>query len=143
MREILFRGKRAYSSEWIYGYPLDWSNDGTQVAIVQYERAGYMGFFEWVKKCSVVVSPKTVGQYTGVKDKNDKRIFEGDIIEVDRIYDTLQPRPRRFTVEWEESTGFFPLTVCRDGGDYLIDTDSCEVIGNIWDNPELLFEVNE
>ena len=61
-----------------------------------------------------------------------------DIIEVDRIYGTIQTQPRRFEIEWEESSGFFPLTICRDGRDYFIDTDYCKVIGTIYDNPELL-----
>ena len=124
MRKILFRGKRVANGEWEFG---SFVSPNMITAPMGEEIYG-----------SDVVDPETVGQYTGLTDKNGEKIFEGDIIEVDRIYDTPQPRPRRFEVEWEESSGFFPLTVCRDGGDYFIDTDYCKIIGNIHDNPELL-----
>ena len=125
MREILFRGKILGLTDWSYGYYAK-SGENHFVLLDTDNEDNYS-----------IVDPETVGQYTGVRDKNGKRIFEGDIIEVDRIYDTPQPRPRRFTVEWEESSGFFPLTIW-DGGDYFINTNYCKVIGNIHDNPELL-----
>ena len=124
MREILFRGKRVRDGEWEFG-----SFVLPNFITVPMGEEIYG---------SEIVDPETVGEYTGLTDKNGNRIFEGDIIEVDRIYDTPQPRPRRFEVEWEESSGFFPLTVYGDNGDYFIDTDYCEVIGNIHDNPEFL-----
>ena len=130
MREILFRGKRVDNGEWIDGN-YEWYHNPPKHIISN----PYTG------ETKEVIS-ETVGQYTGLTDKNGTKIFEGDIIEVDRIYDTLQPQPRRFTVEWEESSRFLPSTVYRDGGDYFIDTDYCKVIGNIYDNPELL-EVNK
>lgn len=130
MREILFRGKRVDNGEWVYGYfvKMLW-----EYIIIPLEDENTV----------YPVEPETVGQYTGLTDKNGKKIFEGDIVEIDSIYGTIQPKPIRFEIEWEESSGFYPLTVCRDGGDYFIDTDYCEVIGNIYDNPikyELSFE---
>ena len=136
MREILFRGKRVANGEWKYGYYAAVVINGKLYSAID-------TIFNNRFVTPTTVYTETVGEYTGLTDKNGTRIFEGDIIEVDRIYDTLQSRPRRFEVEWEESSGFFPLSVCRDGGDYLIDTDSCEVVGNIWDNPELLEVTNE
>lgn len=124
MRDILFRGKRVRDGEWEFG---SFVSPNMITAPMGEEIYG-----------SDIVDPETVGEYTGLTDKNGKKIFEGDIIEVDRIYDTPQPRPRRFEVEWEESSGFFPLTVYGDNGDYFIDTDYCKVIGTIYDNPELL-----
>lgn len=124
MREILFRGKRVDNGEWVYGYfvKMLW-----EYSIIPLEDENTV----------YPVVSETVGQYTGVTDKNGKKIFEGDIIEVDSIYGTIQTKPIRFEIEWEESSGFYPLTVYRDGGDCFIDTDYCEVIGNIHDNLEL------
>ena len=130
MRDILFRGKRVDNGEWVYS---SFIMQDKEHKVLLSEVELFDGEM-WR-----AVDPETVGEYTGLTDKNGTRIFEGDIIEVDRIYDTPQARPRRFEVEWEESSGFFPLTVYGDNGDYFIDTDRCEVIGNIWDNPELLF----
>lgn len=129
MREILFRGKIQGLTDWSYGYYA--KNGENHFILLDTDSEDNYS----------IVDPETVGQYTGLRDKNGKRIFEGDIIEVDRVYDTPQPQPRRFTVEWEESSGFFHLTIW-DGGDYFIDTNHCKVIGTIYDNPELL-EVEE
>lgn len=67
-------------------------------------------------------------QFTGLKDKNGKRIYEGDIIFPD-YWD------KRAIVKWNDSvTGFYPFNM----GDYSVCSDELEVIGNIFENPELL-----
>ena len=132
MREILFRGKRLDNGEWVYGYYVHIGPVSCQRAYIipEYTSAIY------VKE----VDPSTVDQYTGLKDKNDKQIFEGDIVSTDIARPYL-------IVEFRDGCFMFN---CNDGGkDYydimlpiLEDAQTeykyGEIIGNIHDNPELL-----
>ena len=120
MREILFRGKRTNNGEWEFG---DLLHDG-----FDYETA------IWGKEYKLVteVDPSTVGQYTGLTDKNGKRIFEGDIVSY---------KGRRYTVLYYAPFAMWMLDDrtrhCGTNGMYA-QFRECEVIGNIHDNPELL-----
>ena len=132
MREILFRGKRLDNGEWVYGYYVHIGPVSCQRAYIipEYTSAIY------VKE----VDPSTVDQYTGLMDKNGKRIFEGDIVSTDIARPYL-------IVEFRDGCFMFN---CNDGGkDYydimlpiLEDAQTeykyGEIIGNIHDNPELL-----
>lgn len=82
MREILFRGKRVDNGEWVYGFLVEALNcvtDKNETFIIEQD-ATYFTYGEFA--CAVEVKPETVGQYTGIKDDQDVRIFEGDIVEV-------------------------------------------------------------
>ena len=132
MREILFRGKRLDNGEWVYGYYVHIGPVSCQRAYIipEYTSAIY------VKE----VDPSTVDQYTGLMDKNYKRIFEGDIVSTDIARPYL-------IVEFRDGCFMFN---CNDGGkDYydimlpiLEDAQTeykyGEIIGNIHDTPELL-----
>ena len=133
MREILFRGKRTDNGDWEYGDL--WCNPyGKRVVCIvsPINDQGTTGGNE--------VNPETVGQYTGLKDKNGKKIFEGDIIGTDIARPYL-------IVEFRDGCFMFN---CNDGGkDYYdimlsileeaqTEYKYGEVIGNIYDNPELL-----
>ena len=120
MREILFRGKRLDNGEWIEGF---------YYANPALERRLY-GERHWIisdeNGLSYEVDPSTVGQYTGLVDKNGKRIFEGDIVRGPHISDDLMTEP----VEFSAVCGWMPFDYLRE--------DLCEVIGNIHDNLGLL-----
>lgn len=78
-------------------------------------------------------SDVAVEQYTGLKDKNGKEIFEGDIIQTPKkIYKEC------IKVEWQEDCGGFYPFICRCDADYLGEYDDVEVVGNIHENSELL-----
>lgn len=117
-REILFRGKRVDSSEWFEGsYWLSRS----AVRETTYITDGYGNLF--------CVIPETIGQYTGLNDKNGVKIFEGDI---------LKFRSGIYSVEWDNEHSKF---LQRDGQfsrELHIWIAKSEIVGNIHDNPELL-----
>lgn len=134
MRDILFRGKSfsgVINHSWLFG-----SLDTTEKecpSIIYIDRFG--------NRCRVFLDPKTVGQYTGLTDKNGKKIFEGDIVK--RKY-TLWHGETKKTRETQigvvsysnKDCGFCLDKVCNLRKPW--DGDTLEIIGNIHDNPELL-----
>lgn len=125
-REIIFRGYRKHQDEWAYG-SLIVSDDCTSI---------------WSNDLidDVEVIPETVGQYTGLNDKNGKRIFEGDIVKFDYNIGNLGRFARILFEDGEYRYRVFTnaddLYNCRICGE----NDICCVIGNIHENPELLKE---
>ena len=141
MREILFRGKRTDNGAWVEGaFCLKDCDDpfGDMVdrpSIIKYDPP-CDGF--WFR-----VDPETVGQFTGLTDKNGKKIFEGDILkESDVIYNgEIQINGHIFTVAMRKGCWCVLSTCYFDEWDFLCsNANRCEVIGNIHDNPELLEE---
>ena len=130
MREIKFRGKRLDNGEWIYGNSIVRVGDGfficdwTGVAIKKSEF--YNLFTE--------VAPATVGQYTGLKDKNGREIYEGDIIGGSNGSINGWEWPFKSEIKWnDEECGFN-----TPNWGYMDSTHYYNVLGNIHDNPELL-----
>lgn len=124
MREILFRGKRIDNGEWVYG-------DLTHVI---YKHGDIRVSFGNIEIAMHKVDPSTVGQYTGLTDRNGKRIFEGDVVEY-RDYGNL-------AVEWDDGAfQFMREDTFYDMLDHYT-LGFAAVIGNRWDNPELM-EVKE
>nr|DAH47582.1 MAG TPA: YopX protein [Caudoviricetes sp.] len=125
MREILFRGKgdkRYNDGVWYYGVPIQ----------------DYEGDWQICTDCvRRTVIPETVGQYTELPDKNGTPIFEGDVVRdvetfyVGKVY--FDADTARFVIEF--------ASFIVDFSDY--NNGDVEVIGNIYDNPELIGDANE
>lgn len=151
MREILFRGKRKDNGEWVYGNHLFDDVSGKHYIvpfgnITESEKVGQDGCCYCV---GFEVIPSTVEQYTGLTDKNGKKIFEGDIIRFDENLYTVQRECDTPGGYWAE-TGYILKHI--GWSDYMSFTSTiddweneCQVfiIGNIHDNPELLNEKKE
>jgi len=128
MRAIKFRGRRPDNGEWVYGFIARYRDKEEKWGIKESEEHGY-----WV------VDPSTVGQFTGLHDKNGKEIYEGDIVAAN-----CDTHNSKNAVVWGGDYPAFDLEpfVCYENNSLLYcicDPDSsCEVIGNIHDNPKLL-----
>ena len=119
MHDIEFRGKRTDNGEWVYGYVCryGWTGKENTYILPNYASALY----------SIEVDPSTVGQYTGLKDKNGAKIFEGDIVTM----------PRYGGGRHKSAVYFKGGKFAVDGSNYGF-KDICpknmQVIGNIYDN---------
>ena len=158
MREILFRGKRLDNCEWVEGAYCPKRCSGDYPSII---KLGQPHEGRWF-----AIDPATVGQYTGLCDKNGKKIFEGDILEFpDEVWESYYTDCGTEYNSWETKNRGV-VGYCEDYGrfdfvEYLCIESSVnadlhengalqfsdfirdlEVIGNIHDNPELL-EVDE
>ena len=143
MREILFRGKDAISKEWVYGSLIRreyLETDGRSenlgkfisyyCILTKYEN-------DWTsREREVEVIEATIGQYTGITDKKGKKIYEGDICLCNRhIADSVDKRT--FEIIFDGS--WMGLSNETYGSQISYEEfDLCEVIGNIYDNHELL-----
>jgi uncharacterized phage protein (TIGR01671 family) len=132
VREYKFRGKRKDNGEWVYGYYFIEERDiedgiiWRDIPQIQQRYGDHFQYFD--------VDLATVGQYTGLKDKNGKEIYEGDILEEEPGY--------YFEVIWSVECAKFKLQWRTKAIQYPEWNRGVNmtVIGNRWDNPELMKE---
>ena len=124
-REILFRGKHIHAMDsnehlngtWVYGYLSD-------------ENYIYGKSLEG----EFLIDENTICQYTGLTDKNGKKIFENDIVQVVWYNGTVEYEDGCFVIKWNN------IKFLRKDLGYWANLDGFQTIGNIYDNPELLEE---
>ena len=134
MREILFRGKQTDKDKWVYGVPAK-GNRYDESEIFMIERVFDCDEYA-CKGCEFTpVIPETVGQYTGLTDKNGERIFEGDIVTACNAMGECTHTAT--AVKWNDFFAEWSIGKCNS---MYSDGSICsyEVIGNIHDNPELI-----
>ena len=137
-RTIKFRGKRLDNGEWVYG-------ELCTPRLFDSKR-GYFGEDVPCIFCdegNVPIIPATVGQFTGLLDKNGKEIYEGDIITVNGQYPRVVLWDKMcwalMPTEYYHDKMFWVMNLQHPGPDWWdLFSNEFEVIGNIYDNPELL-----
>lgn len=126
MREIKFRGltKTTAGNRWVYGYYYKVKSffDDEEAHFIETIKNNHLTEFS--------VDKKTIGQYTGLKDKNGKEIYEGDIVKIQNELCIVEYNYNAFGLKVIDKTkpyGWVEFIVCK-----------CEVIGNIYENADLL-----
>lgn len=125
-REIEFRGKRFDNGQWAYGNLI--IDDSGNSEIIDYENN---------REIRYDVRGETIGQFTGKYDKNQRKVYEGDIV----LQQGYNGRKEKMVVRFENGAfivGYHSGSSTRKKP--MLISDKCEVIGNIHDNPELLQE---
>lgn len=118
MREILFRGKRVDNGEWVEG---------------DYAKSWLMPRYKFIEDefDKHIVQPETVGQFTGLIDKNGQKIFEGDLFMNGQSLRIIEFYNGNFTcIKPDRSEGILLS--------FIVNNPKNTVIGNIHDNPELI-----
>lgn len=131
MREILFRGMQTKDNEWVVGFYQEYP----------------IGYVYIQNSCAdmFAVYPHTIGQYTGLRDRHNQKIFEGDIVEIDEhdtwvngLYQVIYDEKNHcYALERNVEHHYSYFSFSNLNGF----NETCKVLGNIHDNPELL-EVN-
>jgi uncharacterized phage protein (TIGR01671 family) len=156
MREIKFRGKDCKTDKWVYGYYWAWEQSHKpkeeSVSCI-YEKHYFIRITEDKNFTDIEIHPDSKGQYTGLKDKNGKEIFQGDIVNCLVLIEHRVPSTKRQIIEERHEKRIirfqngafrqFPLNDNSYGWtlrDFDVHDIKFEVIGNIYENPELIKE---
>ena len=149
MREILFRGKRTDCWEWVEGYLNQHRGRVIFDCCCNAINANDYYINDWTEKldtdlygCVYKVDPETVGQYTGLTDKNGVKIFEGDIVRYGTNTNRADNKEIHEVVfETRGGSGYFGIRISEiETWNFCLEVPAklMEVIGNIHDNPEIL-----
>lgn len=132
MREIKFRGQRVDTNEWVYGSLLISEPEGKLEPLHYFICAIDKGMYR--------VKSDTIGQYTGLKDKEGTEIYEGDIIKARDVKVDGQDRLYICEVVWMPSGWHAMRYKDKMGKEHYLSINilETEIIGNIYENPELL-----
>ena len=128
MREIEFRGKRIDNGKWVYGYLFKiWEH-----CFILWGTTNDMPNM-------IEVIPETVGQFTGLIDKNGKKIYEGDVVKTTALLNDHHQRGATVVspVEYWHGATCLSITYVPLSLDFQV-SHEIEIIGNIHDNPELM-----
>lgn len=145
MREILFRGKQIDNGEWVYGNLINKIDPNKSLPVF------WTSLIHDGALTAIEVIPETVGQFTGLTDKNGKKIFEGDVLQkwdvdyekCEQLNYEYDEYPMRITKKDVATMDRFPCFWLKNEsfgyeGEDLESPNEWEVISNIHDNPELL-----
>ncbi len=155
MKTIKFRGKRCDDGEWVYGYYARLRNEFKEWHCIMTEKDASENYIKDCNGYNMLYTPvnhNTVGQFTGLYDKNGEEIYEGDILLWTRKNVHIEGRPLRDFADrceifYDDDYYAFRFKYKLDCGsciglldfsDDRADESYIEVIGNIHDNPELL-----
>lgn len=138
MREIIFKGKSIETGKWVYGDLLSSKTDNPLIRVVEVESYGYdengMEVIEG-KSTLYKVDKDTVCMYTGAFDAEGNKIFEGDILQLkpnDKyMWVTFEPDELMYEAINDSNTEYLSLDSC-------LAINSSVVVGNVYDNPDLL-----
>ncbi|HDT9765680.1 TPA: hypothetical protein REC94_000322 [Listeria monocytogenes] len=133
MRAIGFRGKRIDNREWVYGNLMQFEDSATFIFADERKGASTLTYAHFIINNMHAIDEKTIDQYTGLQDKNGKKIFEGDVgwDEHNECYGVVKFEEGKFLYVWEN--------IAEDLWEVA---DGIEICGNIHENLELL-EVSE
>ena len=133
MRQILFKAKRKDNGKWVEGYyQKRFDLDGSEQHLIFWSKSYTV--WEYAE-----INPDTICQYTGLTDKNGKRIWENDICDRKEKYPEIVTYNKGdWQLDYSYVFGKEMHTDACNLGFYVCERDCVEVIGNIFDNPDLL-----